>query len=128
MLECLILGDSIGLGISTYLPKCKKQVRIGITSSSFNKWYVKKVSSKYIVSLGSNDFSINTYEELLKLRLSLDGQVIWIVPNKNNREAVFKISLEFGDSYFDISGTSISKDGVHPTANGYKEIARYVKD
>ena len=128
MLECLILGDSISQGINTYLPECQKQVKVGISSPAFNKWYIKKSSNKYIVSLGSNDFGVGTYNELLKLRKILDNNVVWIVPNKNQREAVFKICNEFKDTYIDISKTSMSKDKVHPTQNGYKEIAKKAKE
>lgn len=28
MLECLVLGDSIAQGVSTYLPECQKQVKV----------------------------------------------------------------------------------------------------
>jgi len=127
MLECLVLGDSIAQGISTYLPECQKQTKVGISSPAFNKWYIKKSSNKYIVSLGSNDFGVNTYNELLKLRKTLDNKVVWIVPNKNQREAVFKICNKFKDTYIDISKTTMSKDKVHPTQNGYKEIAQLAK-
>jgi hypothetical protein len=29
MLECLVLGDSIAQGVSTYLPECQKQILKG---------------------------------------------------------------------------------------------------
>jgi lysophospholipase L1-like esterase len=60
----------------------------------------------------------------MSIRLLTDaGRVYWIVPaNKPDvAEIVEIISRNFGDTILPI--TKLSKDGVHPTAAGYRELA-----
>jgi lysophospholipase L1-like esterase len=127
MLECLILGDSIAVGTAQFRPDCAVYAKSGINSHNWlNKNVDKNLTAKsVIISLGSNDHSgVNTFQELMAIRQLTDAaRVYWILPaNKPKvREVVEIIARNFGDTMLPIP--SLSKDGVHPTTNGYKELA-----
>jgi len=127
MLECLILGDSIAVGTAQFRPDCAVYAKGGINSHNWlNKNVGKNLTAKsVIISLGSNDHrGVKTFHELRAIRQLTDaGRVYWILPaNKPDvTEIVEIIARNFGDTVLPI--TKLSKDGVHPTAAGYKELA-----
>lgn len=137
MFECLIIGDSIADGIARYRQECPQITRSGVNSSMFNKNFSKKVQeqsqgvSTVIISLGSNDHDgVKTYNELFVLRERMDAnRVFWILPNKKMRpqqyDDVKLIALSFGDTV--IEPKSVSDDGIHPTYDGYKDLAARTK-
>ena len=135
MIDCLILGDSIALGTHQFKTQCYSYVKSGINSSQFNTTYVNKRKNDFgsevvIVSLGSNDAYVKTYNELYKLRERIKAQrVYWILPNPDvfpkQAEDVKLISVSFGDTV--ISTKRYSQDKVHPTTDGYKELAEQAK-
>jgi lysophospholipase L1-like esterase len=127
MLECLILGDSIAVGTAQFRPDCAVYAKSGINSHNWlNKNVGKNLTAKsVIISLGSNDHrGVKTFHELMAISQLTDaGRVYWIVPaNKPDvTEIVEIIARNFGDTVLPI--TKLSKDGVHPTTAGYKELA-----
>jgi lysophospholipase L1-like esterase len=127
MLECLILGDSIAVGTAQFRPDCAVYAKGGINSHNWlNKNVGKNLTAKsVIISLGSNDHrGVKTFHELMAIRQLTDaGRVYWILPaNKPDvTEIVEIIARNFGDTVLPI--TKLSKDGVHPTTAGYKELA-----
>ena len=88
MLECLILGDSLAVGVGQVRTECVTYAKSGINSYDYVNRHVLYTKSNHkeaktvIISLGSNDYSsINTYEELLTLRqLVKADRVYWILP------------------------------------------------
>jgi len=131
MLECLIIGDSIAVGTAQHRPECAVIARVGITSKSWvNKNIAKELSAETVViSLGSNDSAnMATLKELFSIRQVVKAkQVVWIVPaiKPEKQEAVEIVADKFEDKIVRI--TELSKDGVHPTANGYKILANKTK-
>lgn len=136
MLDCLIFGDSIGVGTHQFKQQCVAYVKSGINSKDFNKKYLRNQKNDYgsevaIISLGSNDYKgIKTYEELMYLRERVKSQrVYWILPNiekfPSQVESVKKVAEQYSD--FVITPTKYEPDKVHPTAAGYKEIAQQVE-
>ena len=127
MLDCLILGDSIAVGTAQFRPDCAVYAKSGINSHNWlNKNVGKNLTAKsVIISLGSNDHQgVKTFHELMAIRQLTDaGRVYWILPaNKPDvTEIVEIIARNFGDTILPI--TKVSKDGVHPTTVGYKELA-----
>jgi lysophospholipase L1-like esterase len=127
MLDCLILGDSIAVGTAQFRPDCAVYAKSGIDSHNWlNKNVGKNLTAKsVIISLGSNDHhGVKTFHELMAIRQLTDaGRVYWILPaNKPDvTEIVEIIARNFGDTILPI--TKVSKDGVHPTTAGYKELA-----
>lgn len=131
MLECLIIGDSIAVGTAQHRPECAVIAKVGITSRTWvDKHITKDLRAETIViSLGSNDSkNMATLKELFTVREVVRAkQVIWIVPavKPEKQEAVEIIADKFEDKIVRI--TELAKDGVHPTANGYKVLANKTK-
>ena len=131
MLDCLILGDSIAVGIAQHRPECQVIAKVGINSKNWvNKNITKDLSAdNVIISLGSNDYkNINTLKEFFTIRQVVTARnVYWIVPAINNevREMVDIVADKFEDKVIHIN--KVSKDGVHPTAIEYKRLAEVTK-
>lgn len=141
MFECLILGDSIGVGLHRYRPECVAYAKGGINTWQFNKQYPGEFfSNSVIISLGSNDHKhIKTRRELenLRSRIVAKSRVIWIMPVGNAkgsgvdiqdiRTIVLEISHEHGDYVVDPKPDAVSKDGIHPSDRGYRWLASYTQ-
>jgi len=131
MIECLILGDSIAKGVSDIRKECVAYVKSGINSSDWNDKFVKNVvpAKTTIISLGSNDYkNLNTEIELVALRTFVNSDhVYWIVPaiKPEKQEIVKKIARHYGDTFIIIP--ELSKDKVHPTYKGYKQLGALTK-
>jgi hypothetical protein len=129
MIECLILGDSIAVGISQMRPECVVQAKSGINSedyaNSLYRHFEVAPAKKTIISLGSNDGYVESYGSMLALRELIKGDVVWILSanNEESRYAALTIAEKFKDWVVDTRAYPLSKDGVHPTGTGYKMIA-----
>ena len=141
MLDCMIVGDSIAVGVATVRTECVSYSRGGWNTWQYNRDYLKTVSRQptrdLIISLGSNDHKgVKTESELRTLRGSVNARrVFWILPHGNLkasnvdiekiRDIIKKIALEYGDALVPIA--SVSPDNIHPTGKGYKELAEQTK-
>ena len=131
MLECLILGDSIAVGIAQQRPECVSYVKTGITSYAWNNANITKrlVAKTVVISLGANDSQkINTRSELESLRELIKTELVfWILPtNKPNLHPFIReLAADYGDVVLPIA--NISSDGVHPSAKGYKLLANQTR-
>lgn len=132
MLECLILGDSLAVGVGQIRTECVTQAKSGINSYDYvnrHLFYTKgnNEAKTVIISLGSNDLkNINTAEELETLRNLVSAErVYWILPaiKESKRAAVIKVAEKHKDFIIDSRQHQISPDGVHPTYKGYKSIS-----
>lgn len=127
MLECLILGDSLAVGVGTFKPACVVHAQVGISSRDWNRKYatVPLSADSVLISLGSNDHAgIRSEDELRKVRERVVGhRVYWVLPNIQPavQALVQRIAAEHGDLV--LTTTHISPDRVHPTAQGYKALA-----
>jgi len=130
MLECLIVGDSIGVGVANVRKECVAYVKGGINSK---QWLDKNIqhtplqARHVIISLGSNDHKyIKTEEELRVIRKLTNAQrVFWIMPSNKFPEAqsaVWHIANEYHDTV--LKTERMQADNVHPSWAGYKEIAK----
>jgi lysophospholipase L1-like esterase len=127
MLECLIVGDSIAVGVSQVRPECEAIAKSGINSSDWNKKHLHKLkpARTLIISLGANDLGINTEGHVRSLRTNAQAdRVFWLLPSQKLKpkqvEAVRQVATEFGDTVIPRPENNISSDGVHPTYKGYK--------
>lgn len=130
MIECLILGDSIAVGVSQQRTECDVLAKKGINSSNFVKAHITKNLSAdtVVISLGSNDAGVNTLLALTKLRRNIKAKrVYWILPAKytDARYTVEEIALRNGDTMIRIP--DVSADGIHPTSRGYKRIGEITR-
>lgn len=125
MIECLIIGDSIAVGVAQYATQCNLQGKIGITSNSFADVYIVKNANLTVISLGSNDRGYDPYAAMKKIRDTIDGKVIWLI-SANSLEgatASLRVAYQYGDGVFHVGTVELSSDGVHPTVNGLKKIS-----
>lgn len=136
MLECLILGDSIAVGIGQVRKECVTYAVSGINSYNYVNRHLMytegNTQAKHvIISLGSNDTkNIDTYEELDSLRQMVKAeQVYWILPNvkETKRKAVWMVANKYKDHVIDARQHDRSPDHIHPTYSGYKSIAEETK-
>jgi len=137
MLECMIIGDSIAVGVSMVRKECVSYSKGGWNSWQWNKDYLHKAIEKQyetiIISLGANDHpGVKTENELRRMRINLDGKrVFWIDPGKDRKpvqhEAIMRIAKEHGDVVLPRPKDHMSKDGIHPTGTGYKLLVEQTK-
>jgi lysophospholipase L1-like esterase len=136
MLECLILGDSLAVGVGQIRTECATYAKSGINSYDYVNRHIlhtkgNNQAKTVIISLGSNDTkNIDTFEELDTLRqLVKADRVYWILPNikETKRRAVWEVARKYNDHVLDARGVDRSQDTVHPTYNGYKELAKHTK-
>lgn len=136
MLECLIVGDSIAVGVSQVRKECVAIAKSGINSGYWNALHIDKLkpAKSVIISLGANDiYPQNTERNVRFLRSRVEAdRVYWILPNENLKpfavQGVRKVAEEFGDVVIERPKTNMSADRVHPTYKGYKELAQKTKE
>jgi len=133
MLECLVLGDSIATGIAQHRPECVQYAKVGINSAKWNRSYLTNslTARTVVISLGANDHSaVNTKAELQRIREKVGGntRVFWIDPGQDRKPvqhaAITAIAQEYGDVVLPRPKDKMSQDRVHPTPQGYRELAR----
>jgi lysophospholipase L1-like esterase len=133
MLECLIAGDSIAVGIANVRKECVSYSKGGINS---HQWLNKNIQNTplqarhVIISLGSNDAYVkNTEEELRTIRKLTNAQrVYWVMPSDKfpkAQSAVWHVANENNDVI--LRTDRMQTDGVHPSWAGYKELAEKTK-
>jgi len=137
MIDCMVIGDSIAVGVSMVRKECVSYSRGGWNSWQWNKDYLDKASTNsfetIIISLGANDHKgVKTEAELRKMRAAIKGKkVFWISPGMERKpvpqEAIEKIAKKYGDVVLPRPKAHMSADGVHPTMTGYRELATQTK-
>jgi len=136
MLDCLILGDSLAVGIGQVRTECVTRAKSGINSYDYVNRHVLHTQGNtqakhVIISLGSNDSQkINTYEELDTLRqLVKADRVYWILPAIKDikRDDVQQVAKKYNDIVIDSRSHALSPDSVHPTHKGYRSISEQTK-
>jgi lysophospholipase L1-like esterase len=137
MIDCMIIGDSIAVGVSMVRKECVSYSKGGWNSWQWNKDYLSQSTTKpyetIIISLGANDHKgVKTEQELRKMREAIKGKrVFWIDPGKDRKpiphEAMTKIAKEYGDVVLLRPVGNMSADGIHPTGKGYKILAEQTK-
>jgi lysophospholipase L1-like esterase len=140
MLDCMIVGDSIAVGVSQVRTECVSYSKGGINSHQWLNTYVSKtplVAKHVIISLGSNDHKyVKTRKELENIReLTKADRVYWILPAGNLKAGgvdirdiqadVHAVAAIHGDVVLPI--TRLQKDGIHPSWAGYKQLAEKTK-
>lgn len=136
MIECLIIGDSIGVGVSQVRKECVSVVKSGINSADWNKKNLTKLqpAGSVIISLGANDTKrIDTESNVRFLRGQIkSNRVYWILPNEQLKPlavaAVTKVAKEYGDIIIERPKTDMSADNVHPTGKGYRKLANLTRN
>jgi hypothetical protein len=123
---CLILGDSIAVGIYEQ-SRCSAIAAIGVTSTAFVRSNIAIPEAELtIISLGSNDRSSTSYNTLSLLRSRIPGRVVWVLPANNDhaRAVILSVAFNRNDSYIDLRLFPLYRDGVHP--RNYRAIAEHL--
>ena len=122
MIECLVLGDSIAVGLGAQLRACVTDAQVGIGSAAI----VGRAgpADVAVISAGSNDPHNPRLEANLRMiRAKVRGRVVWIVPqHRVAADAVTKVARFHGDQ---IVSFAPSQDRVHPRS--YRELAASVR-
>lgn len=122
-----------------YRPECRAYALSGINTKQWNtKFSTKNLNADtVIISLGTNDHKyVQTDKELLALRKKIKAStVFWILPRANLKASgvdieiiqiiVKDIAAQYGDTILPI--TQVSKDNIHPSTIGYKDLAERTK-
>lgn len=118
MIDCLLLGDSIAVGVGRARPECAVQAEVGIGSAAFlRKHGGPHKADTVAISLGSND-AVDIRGPLTALRRQVEARrVYWILPAKSGPQerAVIDIARENGDAVLTFKPGA---DGVHPATYG----------
>ena len=128
MLECLIIGDSIAVGVAQYMQQCELQGKIGITSTVYVKTFQVKQANVTIISLGSNDLGYNPHESMEKIRQQITNNVVWLI-SANSIEgalAALKLAKQYNDQVIRVDSVEMSTDNVHPTPKGLKQLSQKI--
>ena len=127
MIPCLILGDSLAVGVGQARPECIVAAEVGINSSRYlQTWRPPMQAKTVVISLGVNDsLDIETEQNLRQLRHGITAETVyWLVPgiHPTARTAVHDIARAFGDKMIDVAPLTGS-DHVHPDRTGYATLA-----
>ena len=129
MFECLILGDSTGVGTARsinarYAQQCDVQATERATAAQILAW--RRPAKRYgtsIFAIGSNDMAgQGLLNKLLKIRTSVSAKrVIWLLPYARAQAyTVSSVAATFGDETLDLMRFR-SEDNVHPLS--YRDVA-----
>ena len=137
MIDCMVIGDSIAVGVSMVRKECVSYSKGGWNSWQWNKDYLHKAienpQQTIIISLCANDHKgVKTENELRKMRININGKrVFWIDPGQDRKpvqhEAIMRIAKEYGDTVLSRPKDNMSADGIHPTGKGYRILADQTK-
>ena len=127
MLDCIILGDSIAVGLGQARPDCTVAAVSGITSERYVQTFTSMAHTRTaIISLGVNDGEgAATAANLSRLRGLISADLVyWLLTggNPRAREAVQTVAARFGDRLIDAEPLT-GADHVHPDRTGYARLA-----
>ncbi len=127
LIPCLVIGDSIAVGVGRHLPECHTEARVGISSHQLiTQFGSAKAADRVVISLGANDgTAARTFDNLTRLRKSVHARVVyWLIPaaSQHARSAVRQVAARHGDRVIDTAPFA-GPDGLHPTNRGYRTLA-----
>lgn len=131
MLDCLVLGDSIAVGVGQARPECEVVAVSGITSEHFVETLLGARAARVaVISLGVNDGEgMDTFANLRRLRATLTARTVyWLLPgiNLRARDAVHAVARLYPDRLIDVAPLA-GPDGVHPARSGYAVLAEQTR-
>lgn len=129
--SCLVIGDSLAVGVGRQMPECRTVARSGISSQAYLARPLEQYREDFIVvSLGVNDGPHANEHALRVLRSRLTAsRVIWLAPNRHSiHVSVAQIAHSYGDPVLSLTKPSrLSSDRLHLTARGYRETADEIR-
>ena len=127
MIPCLILGDSLAVGVGQARPECTVAAEVGINTARYLRtWHPPTHARTVVISLGVNDsLDIETEQNLRRLRHGITADTVyWLLPgiHPTARSAVHDIAREFRDKVIDVAPMT-GADHIHPDRTGYARLA-----
>ena len=129
LIPCVLLGDSIAVGVGHFRPECETIAQVGITSSRFISTMLPTSNvavDSAVISLGVNDDeTVDTLENLRVVRARVTAAtVFWLLPGLKPqvREMILEVARESGDRVID-TAPEAGRDHLHPTGAGYQRLA-----
>jgi hypothetical protein len=131
MIPCIVMGDSIAVGVAQFRPDCESVAQSGITSKRYIDTLLQAQSAQIvIISLGVNDDdTVDTLANLREVRRNVRGRIVyWLLPGikPRARAAISAVAGEFGDRLIDTTAQA-GPDHLHPTGAGYQYLAAMTK-
>ena len=123
-MSCLIIGDSIAVGIASRLPECQVAAKVGISSAGWAREFgVHPLDPRdtVVISLGSNDGHVYSLQWLRRIRDAITAKrVIWVLPacNETARLGIEHLATFHGDQ---VIAFAPGRDGIHP--ENYSRLA-----
>jgi lysophospholipase L1-like esterase len=127
LLDCIVLGDSIAVGVGQARQDCQTIAVSGITSEHYVQMFSGAPQAHTaIISLGVNDGdSVATADNLTRLRGRVVADTVyWLLSGTNEhiRDAIRAIAGRFGDRLIDVLPLA-GPDHIHPDRTGYARLA-----
>lgn len=127
MLDCIVPGDSIEVGVGQARADCQTIAVSGITSEHYVQMFAGAPQAHTaIISLGVNDGdSVATADNLARLRGRVVADTVyWLLSGTNQhiRDTVRAIAGRFGDRLIDVLPLA-GPDHIHPDRTGYARLA-----
>jgi lysophospholipase L1-like esterase len=130
LLDCLVLGDSIAVGVGQAKPACHVVAEVGITSERYVHTrliaHTAHTARIAIISLGVNDSAdVDTVDNLLRLRHAITARTVyWLLAGTNQRarDAARMVAFRFHDRLIDVAPLA-GPDHLHPDRAGYARLA-----
>ena len=131
MIPCLVIGDSIAVGVGQQLPECRTEAKVGINSYRLlAEMGADKRADRVVISLGANDDALaRTLDNLTAVRKSVHPTVVyWLMPSGSQRAraAVRAVASQYHDRVIDTAPYA-GQDGLHPTGTGYRTLATMMR-
>ena len=121
---CLVLGDSIAVGIAPFKPTCVVAAKVGASSARILSGAPRKIFGRVYISAGSNDpLNPKLVSNLQAIRrVYPQAEVTWLAPrNSFAAQKVYQVAVQNRDKVIYLSKFK-SNDGIHP--KDYGQVAR----
>lgn len=130
MMPCILIGDSIAVGVGQARPECETVAQVGISSERYVSTMLppgRTAADTAVISLGVNDgATLDTIDNLRTVRSRIEAnRVVWLLPGlkEHVRAMIRAVAAENGDSTLD-TRPQVGRDHLHPNGAGYEVIAR----
>jgi hypothetical protein len=121
---CLILGDSIAVGLASVIKGCVVVAKVGMSSTWIMANAPTMQADRVYISSGSNDPDNPALSANLKhTRAKIGGVITWIEPvNARAASVVAAVAAKHGDR---VVSFTPGRDNVHPKS--YEALGRAVQ-
>lgn len=130
-MTCIILGDSLAVGVAAFAPRCESRAWPGVGTADFLRRNIANSSGdRVLISLGANDRpEAATVETLIQIRTAIAARLVfWLLPGRpeHARRAIARVARSFGDTMIDTAPVA-GDDRVHLPSRAYQALARLTR-